>query len=475
MRPISKIAVPFALLLLATTTLPAAEPGWKVHEWGTFTSLQDETGAAIGGINTDDEPVPDFVHQLAHPFLLFPTEIPVVFFQGSPACHPDVTMRLETPVLYFYPPAAGKVFEGIDVRVKFRGGWLTEFFPNAETNMPGLPIRGRPGRVAGPLRSDTVGYLGWKNLKVGGDWPGPETASHVWVSPRAVKSASVQNITGESEKFLFYRGVGHIDAPLKIVRDSKTDRLIFRSQLSSELSARGPLKIPSAWLVDIRPDGTAAFSLLPPLALDGNTGRELARISATFNPLAYSSYNLPKLKKALRQALVAEGLFADEAEALLNTWELSYFKSPGLRVFFIVPPAWTEFYLPLEMSPAADITRVMVGRVELVTPQQRKTLRKLAAFSPRVTHLEAEELRARFYARYPKDAGQRKHFDEVVAARRSLASYLPVPETYQTYLDLGRFRNALVLEEAKKSHSLTNFIAQYRLEAHKPVESSSNN
>jgi hypothetical protein len=39
----------------------AGEPQLKVHEWGTFTSLQDERGTAIGGINTDDEPVPLFV------------------------------------------------------------------------------------------------------------------------------------------------------------------------------------------------------------------------------------------------------------------------------------------------------------------------------------------------------------------------------------------------------------------------------
>src|SRR6476659_1533160 len=35
-----------------------------VHEWGTFTSYQDESGRAIGGINTDDEPVPAFVHRV---------------------------------------------------------------------------------------------------------------------------------------------------------------------------------------------------------------------------------------------------------------------------------------------------------------------------------------------------------------------------------------------------------------------------
>ena len=38
--------------------------------------------------------------------------------------------------------------------------------------------------------------------------------------------------------------------------------------------------------------------------------------------------------RTLLSALVAEGLYTDEARALLNTWELSYFKSTGLRVFF---------------------------------------------------------------------------------------------------------------------------------------------
>ena len=72
------------------------ESKWTVHEWGTFTSLQNENGEAIGGINTDDEPVPQFVHRLANYLLLLPTEIPTIFFQGAPSCHPDVTMRLET-------------------------------------------------------------------------------------------------------------------------------------------------------------------------------------------------------------------------------------------------------------------------------------------------------------------------------------------------------------------------------------------
>src|SRR5438552_315009 len=58
MKRLLSIAV---LLALAPCIARAAEP-LVVHEWGTFTALQDEQGTALGRINTDDEPVPSFVH-----------------------------------------------------------------------------------------------------------------------------------------------------------------------------------------------------------------------------------------------------------------------------------------------------------------------------------------------------------------------------------------------------------------------------
>src|SRR5438876_6611240 len=99
-----------AIVLLLGSRCTNAEQKWVVHEWGTFTSLQNEAGEAIGGINTDDEPVPGFVHRLADfRLLLQPTEVPNNFFQGAPSCHPDVTMRMETPIIYFHPPASSKI------------------------------------------------------------------------------------------------------------------------------------------------------------------------------------------------------------------------------------------------------------------------------------------------------------------------------------------------------------------------------
>src|SRR2546425_8015451 len=72
-----------------------------VHEWGTFTSLQDETGRAIGGINSDDETGPEFVHDLNRLLVLKPGELPPGFFHGAPRGHPGVTIRLQTPGVFF--------------------------------------------------------------------------------------------------------------------------------------------------------------------------------------------------------------------------------------------------------------------------------------------------------------------------------------------------------------------------------------
>jgi len=464
-----------AVLLLFTTRAGVDDKKWVIHEWGTFTSLQNESGDALGGINTDDEPVPQFVHRLNYNLVLGPTEIPASFSKGAPLCHPDVTMRLETPVIYFHPPNSQTTVQSANVTVKFRGGWLTEFFPYAQASIPGF-VQKQIGSFAsfestGPMKrlsSATESKLEWNDLSVGGEWPVTKTSAHVWTSPRAVQAASVQTPNYESEKFLFYRGIAHIDAPLRISRDTKTGEFLFRSQLT-DLPADKPLPIRSMWLVDIQPGGKLAFRPLPPICLDNNSGKILTHTAPEFADADYSRDNLEKLKSSLHEALVADGLFPDEAQALLNTWELSYFKSTGLRVFFLVPRAWTDFYLPLETSLPADINRVMVGRIELITPQQRNKLRDLAQFSSARIQSEATRMVVTFRI---ATLGNNQEWERLDSGRAPLSSTISVPKTYQTYLDLGRFRNALILDEAAQhpSQSLTNFIATYRLQGFKPAE-----
>jgi hypothetical protein len=431
-----------AIALLLVSAAAGAQQNWQIHEWGTFTSLQDESGQALGGINTDDEPVPPFVH--GSPLAIQPhTGIPgQIGGKGIPFCHPGVTMRLETPVIYFHPPPGTANGQDADVKVQFRGGWLTEFYPDAVSDAPGQTQSDQYNFSLHPLTSDTVGHLEWDHLQIGGDWPLTNTSAHVWTSPRDVQSAQVHDAGGESEKFLFYRGVGHMDAPLSVSRDDNTRDLLFRSHLKN-LPADQPLEIRAMWLVDIQPDGKIAFRTLPSVALGQNSDEILTRTPSMFAPGEYNFANFDKLKDSLKAALVSEGLFDDEAQALLKTWEVSYFKSPGLRVFFLCPRAWTDYYLPLQISLAAQINRVMVGRIELVTPEQREKLRKLAAFSPTVIEEQG-----------------------IKWAKLWNASLDHTPKTYQTYLDLGRFRNALLLDEEQKrpTPGLNVFITLYHLQ-----------
>jgi len=143
----------------------------------------------------------------------------------------------------------------------------------------------------------------------------------------------------------------------------------------------------------------------------------------------------------MRQALVEDGLFADEADALLNTWELSYFKSAGLRLFFLVPRDWTDHYLPLDLSVPAKVSRVMVGRIELVTHEHRHLLRELAE----------GPIPTKSWARFANENG-----------KPVITGAMP-----PAYHDLGRFRNALVLDELNRrpTESLRAFIQLNGLQA----------
>ena len=113
-------------LLVAGLSVAAvhAAPPLVVHEWGTFTSFQDANGRTIQGINVDDEPVPPFVHRLRDFQTFQTTSPPASWSQGAPRCSPGVTLRLETPVLYFYPPAGWQA-RPFDVKATYLPSQLT--------------------------------------------------------------------------------------------------------------------------------------------------------------------------------------------------------------------------------------------------------------------------------------------------------------------------------------------------------------
>jgi len=87
----------------------------------------------------------------------------------------------------------------------------------------------------------------------------------------------------------------------------------------------------------------------------------------------------PQLRSHLEAALIAEGLFPKEAAAMIETWRDSWFEE-GARLIYIVPSRTVDEVLPLEISPApAQITRVFVGRIELITPATLSAVQQAVA------------------------------------------------------------------------------------------------
>ena len=451
----STFASALALLLVIPLACPAGAAGDRlvVHEWGTFTSLQDEQGRELAGINIDDEPVPAFVHNLNRLLLSQPV-LSSLHWQyrskGAPRHHPLVTMRLETPVIYFYPPASQREPLRIDVSVRFQGGWLTEFYPEAHATAPGLK---EGGFEFGELSESSTSSLAWNDLTIGGDGAGPATKEHVWVAPRKVQAANVTNVSGESERYLFYRGVGHLRAPLRAAMDRKSGELVLRANFDRVLPHLQTARIPQLWLIEVREDGRCAFRQLDGCEVDRDADRKLIATSYRFQPGDFAAENRDRLEAAMHAALVADGLFADEATALLTTWQRSYFASPGLRLFYLVPRVWTDRYLPLSLSRDADIDRVMIGRLELISDQQRALLDRLS---------DTAISDGKWVEAIPESPAR----EAFLAGRSNFGNLgVAIPPDYQLYLSLGRFRNALVAhqERVKPTPSLTKFIDTYAL------------
>jgi hypothetical protein len=114
--------------------------------------------------------------------------------------------------------------------------------------------------------------------------------------------------------------------------------------------------------------------------MNGETGRfqrigELAgagekRIDMRASPEKPKDEVVAGLKAAVSEALVAGGLYRDEAEAMVKTWSRAWFSSEGTRIIYSVPRPDVDALLPLTITPAPDETvRVLVGRIEFMTPE----------------------------------------------------------------------------------------------------------
>ena len=360
-----------SLALGAFGALPRAD--LVIHEWGTITTVHAPDGTAQGGLNRIDESevLPKFVHRYEPETTRFD---PAKKLAKSPRVpgRPDVTMRLETPVIYFHPPAGWD--KPVDVSVLFRGGVINEFYPAAEADVYLDNARINDKQSAGviapawtgeTLNNFVLGSLKWPGIQLHETVVAPLTSDPAWLAAREVEAASVfLPEVGEGERYLFYRGVAALPALLQTRTRRSQVQLLAPAHLAW-LQADS-LVLPRIWLVDVREDRSLAFREHAAITLTrANVGREVGRLER-FGNNQYGADNLALLRASLRSALIRDGLYADEAEALLNTWRHSYFEKPGLRVFYLVPRAWIDNFLPLTVSVPARVNRVIVGRIDLL-------------------------------------------------------------------------------------------------------------
>ena len=157
--------------------------------------------------------------------------------------------------------------------------------------------------------------------------------------------------TGEQqEKFLFYRGVSTFSVPISATLDT-----------GGKLSVKnlGDQEIPATILFERRGEKI------------GYRIGGVLKEQAVLDPPELSA-SIDDLARDLVGILVAQGLYQDEAQAMVETWRNSWFEE-GSRLLYIVPPAFVNEVLPLSIKPApAQTVRVFVGRLEIVTPATEK-------------------------------------------------------------------------------------------------------
>jgi hypothetical protein len=306
-----------------------------VHEWGTFTSVAGADGQPIPWLPlTGSTDLPRFVEH----------------FRGEGfKCGLEGTVRMETPVLYFYSAREASV----SVKVSFSKGLITEWYPHASAVEPA---------VVHP-RNNADGRIRWDDVRLLPDslaaFPSESDGNHYYAARNTSATPVRVKAPGgdQDEKFLFYRGVS--SAPMPIAARLMPDGTVLVKNLGKE-------EVPSVMLIESR---------------EGKLGYRLAASVRDQSQLAFPPLTASRdsMLKDLEGLLVSQGLYVDEARAMIATWRNSWFEE-GSRLLYILPTQSVNAVLPLAIQPTPSAAvRVFVGRLELVTPTTQKAVEQAFA------------------------------------------------------------------------------------------------
>jgi hypothetical protein len=327
----------------------AGESRLVVHEWGTFTSIAGKDGVALEWrpLNGSTD-LPKFVYSIQ--------ETKKGLRHPSLKADLTATVRMETPVLYFY---SGNEMD-VSVKVDFPKGKITEWYPQArgvDTNIDWGRIKIMPAAAV--------------NLPV--DY----SDSHYYPA-RETDAAAVQvcgkDKPAEQEKFLFYRGVGTFALPLSV--RFAGEKIVLTNSGKDEIAHL---------IVFENRGGKIGYR-----RYDAFTGEATSERPALDKKMS-------SLLEELKGILISSGLYEKEAAAMIKTWQSSWFEE-GMRVFYVLPRQTTDAVLPITIEPRpAELVRVLVGRAEVITPEKEKAVQRqvsmLGDSSPEVRQTAMQTIR----------------------------------------------------------------------------------
>lgn len=330
----------------------------EVHEWGTFTVLSGSHGIQVPWYASFSD--------LAR--------LPAFVSPGIGSKAGLAKIRMETPVLYFYPERRQEV----TVDVTFTGGTITETFPHSVGGKiefdPGTMFMSVPGHWTGTLLPPT------DKAAVAGIPAIPETDhSEPYGAAREVPDAwifqsDLKEIPGlqnqpqfpQQEKFIFYRGAGGAEIPIRTAMAGDTATVTNYSN--------GSL----AFGVALRVRGGKASWVQIPAIPAAPAGDEPAMNSSQVT-FPQADRHLDEVESELagvwKKSLAEDGLTTAEASAMVETWRKTWFRENGDRILSLVPQATVDAMLPLKITPAPEKTvRVFVARIEMLAPEREERL-----------------------------------------------------------------------------------------------------
>src|SRR5713101_2942812 len=202
-KPLLSLLIALLACCFSISSRTSGEEGRPVyssltaHEWGTFTSIAGRDGSAVQWSPlTGSTELPGFVEHFRD----------AGFKLGLRG-----TVRMETPVLYFYDSRE----ETVSVKVTFAKGVITEWYPRASRVEPTANIF--DGTLYQPHHD---GSIAWDSVTLSPSLRAEfvrEDRENRYYAARMTSSTPlrVKTRAGEQqEKFLFYRGVATFPVPI---------------------------------------------------------------------------------------------------------------------------------------------------------------------------------------------------------------------------------------------------------------------